>query len=83
MSSWYVYLVRCADNSLYTGIARDVERRIAEHNHDNKLASSYTRSRRPISLVHTETCQSRSVATKREYEIKQMSKQEKEILIQK
>ncbi|MCH7695139.1 MAG: GIY-YIG nuclease family protein [Proteobacteria bacterium] len=81
MSCWYVYLVRCADDSLYTGITIDIDRRIAEHNHNNRLAASYTCARRPVSLVYQETCLSRSAAVKREYVIKQMSKQEKEILV--
>ena len=81
MSCWYVYLVRCADDSLYTGITIDIDRRIAEHNHNNRLAASYTYARRPVSLVYQETCLSRSAAVKREYVIKQMSKQEKEILV--
>ena len=74
-------MVRCADGSLYTGIARDVARRVAEHNSNNSLASRYTRARRPVTLVYQEKRKSRSAASKREYEIKQMKKNEKEALI--
>lgn len=79
--SWQVYIVRCADDSLYTGIARDLERRIAEHNADNGLGASYTRSRRPVTLVYREVAADRSVASKREYQIKRLSRAEKLALI--
>jgi len=79
--SWQVYIVRCADDSLYTGIARDLERRIAEHNADNGPGASYTRSRRPVTLVYREFAADRSAASKREYQIKQLSRAEKLALI--
>jgi len=76
-----VYIVRCADGTLYTGIATDVARRIKEHNHSNKGAK-YTRTRRPVTLVHSEVFDDRSAASKREYQIKkQMSRAEKLALI--
>ncbi len=78
MNDWFVYIVRCADDSLYTGITKDVDRRIQEHNEGDKLAAKYTRARRPVVLVYQETCESRSVATKREIEIKKLSREEKE-----
>ena len=78
MNDWFVYIVRCADDSLYTGITKDVNRRIQEHNEGDKLAAKYTRARRPVVLVYQETCESRSVATKREIEIKKLSREEKE-----
>ena len=81
MSDWYVYVVRCGDNSLYTGISTDVARRIDEHNNQNKLAANYTRSRRPVKLVYYETCATRSEALSREASVKQLSKAEKESLI--
>lgn len=81
MNNWFVYIVRCADDSLYTGITKDVDRRIQEHNEGDKLAAKYTRARRPVILVYQETCESRSVATKREIEIKQLSREEKEELL--
>lgn len=80
-NSWYVYILRCADGSLYTGIAKDVERRVAEHNSDDKLAAKYTRARRPVRLVYQEACDSRSEATRREMRIKNLRRYEKERLI--
>lgn len=77
---WYVYIVRCRDNSLYTGIARDLERRLTEHNEGNRGAR-YTRSRRPVELVYQETHPDRSTALRREYEIKQLSARQKRVLI--
>ena len=81
MSLWTIYILRCVDGSLYTGIAKDVARRVDEHNSDNRLAAKYTRARRPVKLVYTEVVRDRSRATQREYQIKQMSRQEKEALI--
>lgn len=79
--NWYVYIVRCSDNSLYTGITNDLERRISEHN-DSKLGAKCTRSRRPVVLVYHEIVESRSAAAKREHEIKKLKKPEKENLIE-
>ena len=79
--SWYVYILKCADNSLYTGITVDVERRIDEHNHDNKLAAKYTRARRPVKLVYQEKFKTRGLATKREMAIKKLKRAEKKHLI--
>lgn len=81
MFDWKVYLLRCSDDSLYTGITRDVVRRLDEHNNNNRLASAYTRVRRPVSLVYQESCIDRSAATIREAEIKKMTKAAKEKLI--
>lgn len=78
--SWTVYIVRCADGSLYTGVSNDVTRRIEEHNKHGALAARYTRSRRPVVLVYQETAASRSAACKREYRIKQMSRGDKQKL---
>lgn len=77
---WNVYIVRCADGSLYTGIAKSLRKRIAEHNSSN-LGAKYTRTRRPVKLAYVENCDSRSSASKREAVIKKMSKIEKEALI--
>jgi len=79
--AWVVYIVRCADGTLYTGIAKDVERRVEEHNSSNLLAASYTRGRRPVVLVYQEVTSTRSTASKREYEIKQMTRLQKEALL--
>ena len=77
---WFVYILRCADNSLYTGITTDVERRIVEHNGNNKTGSKYTRVKRPVILVYKEQAKTRSEALKRERIIKRMSHKEKEAL---
>ena len=81
MSSWFVYIVKCSDNSLYTGIAVNVERRIKEHNENDLLSAKYTRMRRPVNLVYKEEQFTRSNAAKREYEIKQLSRIEKKALV--
>lgn len=80
-SSWQVYIARCADGTLYTGIARDVEKRIAEHNADKGNGANYTRARRPVVLVYQEAAADRSAASKREYRIKQLSRAEKLALV--
>lgn len=81
MSDWYIYIVRCSDNSLYTGVTKDIDRRVAEHNTSDKLGARYTQSRRPVVLVYREISESRSVASKRELEIKRLTKKRKEYLI--
>ena len=81
MSSWIVYVLRCGDDSFYTGVTTDVERRVNEHNHDDKLAASYTKSRRPVELIYTENCDDRSEALKREIGIKKLNRRQKEALI--
>ena len=79
---YFVYIVKCADNTFYTGIATELERRIEEHNGSDKGAK-YTRVRRPVILVHSEEYPDRSSASKREYEIKKkMSRAEKLKLIE-
>jgi len=77
---WYVYMVECADGTLYSGVTTDVERRIKEHN-DSPKGAKYTRAKRPVVLVYTESCENRSEATKREYALKQLSREEKLKLI--
>ncbi len=78
---WFVYIARCSDNSLYTGIAMDVDRRIDEHNNDDKAGAKYTRARRPIRLVYQEEVASRSEAASREAVLKKLTKREKEALV--
>ena len=73
-----VYIVRCADGSLYTGIAKDVAKRIAQHNAGK--GSKYCRSRRPVELVYVESCASVSLALRRELEIKALPRSAKEQL---
>ena len=76
---WFIYILRCADVSLYTGITKDMERRCQQHN--DGTASRYTRSRRPTKLVWQEVQPSRSSALKREAAIKAMTRREKMALI--
>ena len=80
MPSWYLYIVRCADNSLYTGITTDIERRTSEHN-SSKLGAKYTRARRPVELVYQELFADRSTVSRRESEIKKMTPAQKRQLI--
>lgn len=77
--TWVVYIMRCADNSLYTGITKDVDRRLKQHNAG--AASRYTRGRLPVSLEYQEEQPNQSMALKRELAIKALSRQEKESLI--
>lgn len=77
---YYVYIIHCADSTLYTGITTDLDRRIGEHNGDTKWAK-YTKMRQPVSLVYQETQPDRSSASKREYEIKHMTRIQKLKLI--
>jgi len=81
--NWFVYILCCADDSLYTGITIDLKRRIDEHNHDDIKAARYTKSRRPVELVFHESYANRALASQREYEIKQMSRVQKIDLIEK
>jgi len=79
--SWFVYLLRCADNSLYAGVTTNLSRRVDEHNHSNKRGAKYTRVRRPVALVYAENCLDRQQASQKEYQLKQLSKVEKEKLV--
>jgi len=74
--SYSVYIVECSDGTLYTGIAKDVHRRIDEHNTSDKGAK-YTRARRPVTLKYSQELEDRSSASKREYAIKKLSREEK------
>ncbi len=78
--SWYIYILRCKDQTLYTGITTDLERRLQEHNFTDKGAK-YTRCRRPVELVYSEKATSRVTAASREYQIKRLNRKEKEQLI--
>jgi predicted GIY-YIG superfamily endonuclease len=77
--SWFVYILRCGDGSLYTGIAKDVKRRCQQHN--DGTASRYTRSRLPVKLAFQEVHVSQSAALKREAAIKAMTRPEKLAMI--
>ena len=77
---YYVYLLRCADGTLYTGFTNDLARRLAAHN--TGRGAKYTRGRRPVELVYWENFSNKSSALKREYAIKRLSRAEKLSLIQ-
>ncbi len=79
-SIWWVYFLRCNDNSLYAGVTTDIHRRIDEHN-NSKLGAKYTRARRPVSLAYLEQAESKSIACKREYQIRHLTKLKKEQLV--
>ena len=81
MSNWFVYIVRCADGSLYTGITTDLARRINEHNQGSNKGARYTRTRRPVTLIYSETCDNRASASQREYAIKQLNRNQKLALL--
>lgn len=74
--AWHIYILRCADGTLYTGVTTDLARRISEHNESSKGAK-YTRVRRPVSLIYSETFENRSAACVREAAIKKLSRDEK------
>ena len=74
-SKWFVYILKCSDKSLYTGITNDIPRRLKEHN--RKKGSAYVRSRLPAKLVYKEPCKTKSKALKREAEIKSWTRERK------
>jgi putative endonuclease len=76
---YYVYLVSCNDNTLYCGYSNNVEKRVDTHN--KSLGSKYTKTRLPVRLVYTECFDTKSEAMKREYQIKQLTRQQKLKLI--
>ncbi|MBQ6719305.1 MAG: GIY-YIG nuclease family protein [Oscillospiraceae bacterium] len=76
---WYLYILRCGDDTLYTGITTDVEKRLAAHR--SGKGAKYTRGRQPLELVYRECCATHSDALKRELAVKKCSRQEKEMLI--
>jgi predicted GIY-YIG superfamily endonuclease len=78
-TNWFVYLLRCSDGTLYTGITTNLSRRCRQH--DAGTASRYTRCRRPTQLVYSEQVGSQSLALKREVAIKAMTRRQKESLI--
>ncbi len=80
MCMHYVYILRCGDETLYTGYTTDIERRVEEHR--SGTGAKYTRGRGPFELVHVEKYQTRSAAMSREYEIKQLARETKEQLIE-
>lgn len=75
--SWHVYLLRCADGTLYTGVARDLARRLRQHNGEIHGGANYTRGRRPVELIWSEVAPDRSQAQVREAAIKRLSRRDK------
>ncbi|NIA31959.1 MAG: GIY-YIG nuclease family protein [Actinobacteria bacterium] len=82
LQHFYVYIVRCSDTTLYTGMTRDIEKRLQMHNGEMAGGARYTRSRRPVHLAYFEVHSSQSAAMRREREIKKLSKKKKEALVQ-
>jgi len=80
MSTWFVYILRCADDTLYTGITKDLARRLDEHN-AIKSTTKYTRVRQPVEMVYRENVESRSHAGQREAQIKSLTRTQKQALI--
>ena len=80
-TDWWVYLVRCSDQSLYTGVTTDLVRRVDEHNGEHPGGARYTRARRPVALVWSERCNSRSEAQRREAAVRRLSRRQKDRLI--
>ena len=78
-TSWYVYMLECADGTLYTGVTTDVERRLGEHN--GSKAAKYTRARQPVRLVYHEAATDRGAALRREAALKKLSRAGKQGLI--
>ena len=78
--SWFVYLLQCSDDSFYTGVTTDLERRIRQHNGEIVGGANYTRARRPAALVWFEACENRSVAQQREYSVRRLPRLEKQHL---
>lgn len=79
-SRWYVYILKCADGTLYSGVTTDVTRRVTEHNTSTKGAK-YTRVRRPVRLAYTEHALSRSAAGKREAALKRLTRTQKQAVL--
>lgn len=73
---YYLYILRCADGTLYTGITTDLRRRLDEHN-SSKLGAKYTKCRRPVEILYARRFRTRSAASKEEYRVKQLGREEK------
>ena len=78
-TTWYLYILRCGDGTLYTGITTDVEKRLEAHR--SGLGAKYTRGRGPLELVYREDCGGHSEALKREWAVKHLSREQKLALI--
>ncbi len=82
MNIWFIYLIRCNDGSLYTGITTDVSRRFEEHQGDNGKGSKYLRGKAPLQLVFKKKIGSKNLALKIEHKIKKLTKIKKELLVE-
>ena len=80
-NAWHVYILQCADNTLYTGVARDLAKRLEQHNGEQAGGPKYTRGRRPVRLVWSDVAADRSIAQRREAAIKRLRRGEKLRLI--
>lgn len=81
---WFVYMLRCNDGTLYSGVTTDVKRRVLEHNGESEgKGAKYTKARRPVTLVYKKSCKDRSAAGKAEAGLRKLSKIEKEKLVKK
>lgn len=81
--NWSVYLLECADNTLYCGITTNLEKRVRQHNGELVGGAKYTKVRQPCKLAYSELAENRSVASKREYEIKKLTRRQKTALVAK
>lgn len=77
---YYLYILRCTDGTLYTGITTDLDRRLREHN-ESSVGAKYTRGRRPVILVYSRRFRTRSNASREEIRIKSLTRVEKEVII--
>jgi putative endonuclease len=80
MEPYFVYIVRCTDGTLYTGTAKDPQAR--ERAHNEGRGARYTSGRRPVTMVYAESCESRSLALKREHQVKRLTRAQKESLVE-
>lgn len=78
---YFFYILRCSDNSLYSGITLNLEKRLKEHNSSNSRGAKYLRSKKPVYLIYSEEYPDRKTALKREFEVKSWSKFKKEELV--
>jgi len=81
METWFLYLIRCKDNSLYTGITIDVNRRFEEHQNNDRKGSKYLRGKAPLKLVLKKKIGNKSLASKVEAKVKKLPKANKELLV--
>jgi len=77
---WFLYILQCADGTYYTGVTTDMKRRLNEHN-TSKRGAKYTKTRRPVKVVYLSEYEDRSSAQKAEYEFKQLTRKQKESII--